>query len=33
MRVRGLMGKNQFPAALAAAESLLLEVPENRDVL
>ena len=33
MRVRGLMGKSQFAAALAACQSLLAEVPENRDVL
>jgi tetratricopeptide (TPR) repeat protein len=33
LRIRGLMGKNQFAAALAAAETLAAEVPENRDVL
>ena len=33
LRVRGLMGKNQFAAALAACDALLAEVPENRDVL
>jgi tetratricopeptide (TPR) repeat protein len=32
-RIRGLMGKNQFATALAAAETLAAEVPENRDVL
>jgi tetratricopeptide (TPR) repeat protein len=33
LRIRGLMGRNQFAAALAAAEALVNEVPENRDVL
>ena len=33
IRIRGLLQKNEFAAALAAAESLLVEVPENRDVL
>ena len=33
LRVRGLMGKNQFAAALAACDALLAAVPENRDVL
>src|SRR5271170_3904513 len=32
-RVRGLLERNQFGAALAAAEELAREVPENRDVL
>ncbi len=32
-RVRGLLEKRQFAQALAAAEALLGEVPENRDVL
>jgi tetratricopeptide (TPR) repeat protein len=32
-RIRALMEQGQFAAALAAAESLLAEVPENRDVL
>jgi tetratricopeptide (TPR) repeat protein len=32
LRLRGLMEKGQFPAALSAAEALLEEVPENRDV-
>jgi len=32
-RARGLMAKRQFAPALAAAEALLVEVPENRDVL
>jgi tetratricopeptide (TPR) repeat protein len=32
-RIRGLMEKSQFAAALAGSEALLLEVPENRDVL
>jgi tetratricopeptide (TPR) repeat protein len=31
-RIRGLMEKSQFVAALAGSEALLLEVPENRDV-
>ncbi len=33
MRIRALMERNQFDAALAAAEALALKVPENRDVL
>ncbi len=33
LRARGLLEKRQFAAALAAAEALLAEVPENRDVL
>jgi tetratricopeptide (TPR) repeat protein len=33
LRTRGLLEKRQFAAALAAAEVLLAEVPENRDVL
>jgi Flp pilus assembly protein TadD len=32
-RARGLMDKRQFAPALLAAEALLAEVPENRDVL
>jgi tetratricopeptide (TPR) repeat protein len=32
IRVRGLLEKRQFEPALGAAEALLLEVPENRDV-
>src|ERR1022692_3008115 len=32
-RNRALMEQSQFAAALAAAEALLAEVPENRDVL
>ena len=32
-RIRGLMERNQFAAALAAAEALQSEVPQNRDVL
>ncbi len=32
-RIRGLAQARDFAAALAAAEALLLEVPENRDVL
>src|SRR6267143_909382 len=32
-RARGLMEKRQFAPALATAEALLVEVPENRDVL
>jgi tetratricopeptide (TPR) repeat protein len=32
-RARGLMEKRQFAQALAVAEALLAEVPENRDVL
>jgi tetratricopeptide (TPR) repeat protein len=31
-RIRGLLQKNQFAQALAAAEALLATVPENRDV-
>src|SRR3984957_6928516 len=31
-RIRGLLEKNQFAQALAAAEALLATVPENRDV-
>jgi tetratricopeptide (TPR) repeat protein len=33
LRARGLLEKRQFAAALACAESLRTEVPENRDVL
>jgi tetratricopeptide (TPR) repeat protein len=33
IRIRGLLQKNEFAPALAAAETLLVEVPENRDVL
>ncbi|HWJ36570.1 MAG TPA: sulfotransferase [Steroidobacteraceae bacterium] len=33
LRVRGFMEKNRFEEALRAAQSLLEEVPENRDVL
>ena len=33
IRIRALLQKNEFAAALAAAEPLLVEVPENRDVL
>ncbi len=33
LRIRGLMEASQFAAALAAAEVLLAEVPENKDVL
>ena len=32
-RIRGLLQQNQFAAALSAAETLAVEVPENRDVL
>jgi len=32
-RIRGLIEKRQFAAALAAAQSSLTEVPQNRDVL
>jgi tetratricopeptide (TPR) repeat protein len=32
LRIRGLLEKRQFPQALAAADALLTEVPENRDV-
>jgi len=33
IRIRALLQKNEFAQALAAAETLLVEVPENRDVL
>jgi tetratricopeptide (TPR) repeat protein len=33
LRIRGLLERNQFGAALSAAETLAVEVPENRDVL
>jgi tetratricopeptide (TPR) repeat protein len=33
IRIRALLQKNEFASALAAAETLLVEVPENRDVL
>ncbi|HME37872.1 MAG TPA: sulfotransferase [Steroidobacteraceae bacterium] len=33
LRTRGLLERNQFAAALGAAEALALTVPENRDVL
>ena len=33
LRIRGLLQQNQFAPALVAAETLALEVPENRDVL
>jgi tetratricopeptide (TPR) repeat protein len=33
VRVRGLLSRNQFSAALAGAQALLAQVPENRDVL
>ena len=33
LRIRSLMGRSQFGAALAAAQSLSDDVPENRDVL
>src|ERR1700727_841264 len=33
LRIRGLLDKSQFTLALAAAEALLVRVPENRDVL
>src|SRR3954470_13074329 len=33
LRARGLLEKRQFAAALAAAQTLRAEVPENRDVL
>jgi tetratricopeptide (TPR) repeat protein len=33
LRIRGLIERNQFGTALAAAETLAVEVPENRDVL
>ncbi len=32
-RIRALLDRSQFAAALTAAETLLVEVPENRDVL
>jgi tetratricopeptide (TPR) repeat protein len=32
LRIRGLLQRNQFAPALAAAEALLARVPENRDV-
>jgi tetratricopeptide (TPR) repeat protein len=32
-RIRGLLEHNQFAQALAAADALLADVPENRDVL
>jgi tetratricopeptide (TPR) repeat protein len=32
VRIRGLLGKREFAAALTAAEALLAKVPENRDV-
>ncbi len=33
LRTRGLLEKRQFSAALSAAQALLAQVPENRDVL
>jgi hypothetical protein len=33
LRIRGLIERNQFAAALSAAEVLAVKVPENRDVL
>jgi tetratricopeptide (TPR) repeat protein len=33
LRIRALMERNQFGAALSAAEALAAKVPENRDVL
>jgi tetratricopeptide (TPR) repeat protein len=33
LRIRGLIERNQFGAALSAAEALAVKVPENRDVL
>src|SRR5882762_11544037 len=33
LRIRGLIERNQFGAALGAAETLAVSVPENRDVL
>ena len=33
LRIRGLLERNQFGAALSAAEALAVKVPENRDVL
>src|ERR1700694_1304253 len=32
-RARALLGKRQFTQALAVADALLAQVPENRDVL
>src|ERR1700704_3310426 len=32
-RIRGLIERNEFGAALSAAETLAVKVPENRDVL
>src|ERR1700733_8817138 len=32
LRIRGLLERSQFAQALAAAEALLVKVPENRDV-
>jgi tetratricopeptide (TPR) repeat protein len=33
LRIRGLIERREFSAALAASDALLAEVPENRDVL
>jgi tetratricopeptide (TPR) repeat protein len=33
LRIRGLIERNQFGAALGAGEALAVQVPENRDVL
>src|SRR6266436_10087181 len=33
LRIRGLLERNQFGAALSAGENLAVKVPENRDVL
>jgi tetratricopeptide (TPR) repeat protein len=33
LRIRGLIERNQFGAALSAAEALAVKVPENRDAL
>jgi tetratricopeptide (TPR) repeat protein len=33
LRIRGLLERNQFGAALSAAETLAVKLPENRDVL
>ncbi len=33
LRIRGLIERNQFGAALSAGETLAVKVPENRDVL
>jgi tetratricopeptide (TPR) repeat protein len=33
LRIRGLIERNQFGAALSAAETLAVKLPENRDVL